>query len=66
LRSAVIEPVTEVTTPKNPGPIADAALIYEVELTAGFTLRFIPNAAGSNIHSDLLLDDHLVSANVGS
>jgi hypothetical protein len=45
--------------------VADAALIYEVEVTAGFTLRFIPNAPGSNIHSDLLQDDHLVSANVG-
>lgn len=45
--------------------LADAALIYEVELTAGFTLRFIPNAPGSNIHPDLLQDDHLVSANVG-
>jgi hypothetical protein len=42
-----------------------AALVYEVELTAGFTLRFIPDAPGSNIHSDLLQDDHLVSANVG-
>jgi hypothetical protein len=44
--------------------LADAALIYEVELTAGFTFRFIPTAPGSNIHSDLLQDDHLVSPNV--
>jgi hypothetical protein len=38
-------------------------LVDEIELTAGFTLRFIPNAPGSNIHSDLLQHDHLVSAN---